>query len=163
MGFKFETLRETEKAILANIPYYEATNEHKKAHKQMFFECWIPKIVIEKGTAKDFVTRKREEIRCRNSYQRKFAAMPKSYETLGEYAPIKTPVRIEVVDEDKLAYTRKAMIEAIEERYGGTLLQLLNDEVGTKGEVSDEDMNTIRDLYLRKLPNVPNKQITIYK
>ena len=44
--FNFEALKETEKAIFAKVPYFEATSDGVKKHKQLFFECWIPKAVI---------------------------------------------------------------------------------------------------------------------
>ena len=164
MEFKFETLRETEKAVFAKVPYYEATNERKKSHKQMFFECWIPKIVLEKGKAKEFVIRKREELRCSNAYQRNMSGMPPSYQTFGEYAPIKTPVKIEVLDGDRFDREREAMIQEILKRYGGeSFRQLITDEVGTKGEVSDEDLKVMSDLWNFRLPKKHNKQVTIYK
>jgi hypothetical protein len=62
--FNFITLKQTEKAIFAKVPYFEATSDGVKKHKQLFFECWIPKAVIEKGVAKDFVIGKRNEKDC---------------------------------------------------------------------------------------------------
>ena len=84
--FNYEILKETEKAIFAKVPYYESTSEYKKAHKQLFYEGWIPKSIIEKNTVKSFVISQRNEKRLLNRYQRQ-CEMPISWNTLGEYAP----------------------------------------------------------------------------
>ena len=158
--FNFETLKETEKAVFAKVPYYEATSDAVKKHKQLFFECWIPKAVIEKGVAKDFVIGKRNKKRLTNSYQR-LCEMPHSWKTLGEYAPIKTAQKIEVIDSDKLA----ELIKFYENKYGANLRRLVIDGEGSNGCVSDEDEKIINQLEFPSMTKVyiPKKQITIYK
>jgi hypothetical protein len=92
--FNFEVLKETEKAIFAKVPYFESTCTSVKKHKQLYYECWIPKFIIEKGIAKDFVIGKRNEVRLSNPYQRR-CEMPNSWKTLGEYAPVKIEEKVE--------------------------------------------------------------------
>ena len=158
--FNFESIKETEKAIFAKIPYFETTSDGVKKHKQLFFECWIPKSIIEKGTAKDFVIGKRNEKRLSNSYQR-LCEMPHSWKTLGEYAPIKTAQKIKVIDYDKLA----ELIKFYENKYGANLRRLVIDGEGTNGYVSDEDEKIINQLEFPSMDKVhiPKKHITIYK
>jgi len=158
--FNFETIKETEKAIFAKVPYYEATSDGVKKHKQLYFECWIPKAVIEKGIAKDFVIGIRNKIRLSNSYQR-LCSMPESWKTTGEYAPTKTSQKIEVIDYDKLA----ELVKFYETKYGANLCRLVIDGEGTKGYVSDEDEKILNQLQFPSLSKnaVPKKQITIYK
>lgn len=43
--FNYEVLKETERAIFAKVPYFEATSDGVERNKQLFFECWIPKAV----------------------------------------------------------------------------------------------------------------------
>ena len=158
--FNYEALKETEKAIFAKIPYFEATSDGVKKHKQLFFECWIPKAVIEKGAAKDFVIQKRNTKRLSNSYQR-LGQMPISWQTLGEYAPIKTAQKIQIIDYDKLAQ----MIKFYENKYGANIRRLIIDGEGTSGVVSDEDEKIINQLEFPAMDKVhiPKKQITVYK
>lgn len=160
LQFNYEVLRESEKAIFAKIPYYEATSDEVKKHKQLFFECWIPKTIIEKGVAKHFVIGKKNEKRLSNPYQ-KLYEMPHSWKTLGEYAPIKTAHIHEYIDYDKL----KELVTFYENKYGAKLRTLLNDGEGSNGYVSDEDSKIILNLYFPDLnkDGVPKKQITIYK
>jgi hypothetical protein len=157
--FNFEALKETEKAVFAKVPYFEATPESVKKHKQLFFECWIPKSVLENGTAKHFVTEKRNEKRLSNSYQR-LCDMPTSWKTLGEYAPIKIAQEIEVIDYDKLA----ELVKHFENKYGATLRKLINDGEGKNGFVTDADDKIINELMFPSLNKfyTPKKQITIY-
>ena len=157
--FNFETLKETEKAVFAKVPYFEATPENVKKHKQLFFDCWIPKSVIENGTAKDFVIAKRNEKRLSNSYQR-LCDMPISWKTFGEYAPIKIAKKIEVIDYDKLA----ELIKHFENKYGANLRKLVIDGEGSTGYVSDEDEKIINQLEFPSitLACIPKKQINIY-
>ena len=158
--FNFEVLKETEKAVFAKVPYFEATHEGEKKHKQLYYECWIPKFVIEKGIAKDFVIAKRNEVRLSNPYQRR-CEMPNSWKTLGEYAPVKIEEKVEQIDEDKL----KEMVIFYEQKYGACLRRLVIDEEGENGYVSDEDQKIINSLeFPKKGKNcVPTKIITIYK
>ena len=158
--FKFEILKQTEKAVFAKVPYFEATSDSVKKHKQLFFECWIPKSVIEKGVAKDFVIGKRNEIRLSNKYQR-LCEMPHSWKTMGEYAPIKIAQKVEVIDYDKLA----ELIKFYETKYGANLRKLVIDGEGKNGYVSDEDEKIINQLEFPSMSklHVPKKQITIYK
>lgn len=158
--FNFEAIKETEKAIFVKVPYYEATSDGVKKHKQLFFECWIPKSVIEKGVAKDFVISKRNEIRLSNAYQR-LCKMPESWKTFGEYAPLKTAQKIEVIDYDKLA----ELIKFYENKYGANLRRLVIDGEGVNGYVSDEDEIIINQLEFPSINKVhiPKRQITIYK
>ena len=158
--FEYETIRESEKAVYVKVPYYEATSEYKKAHKQLFFECWIPKTIIAKGIAKDFVIGKRNEKRLSNSYQR-LCEMPNSWKTLGIYAPIKTKYFIEVIDEDKY----KELIKFYENKYGAELSRLVIDGEGKNGFVSDEDEKIINGLGFPNLekPYIPKKQEVRYK
>jgi hypothetical protein len=158
--FNFEALKETEKAIFAKVPYFEATSDGVKKHKQLFYECWIPKAVIEKGVAKDFVIRKRNEKRACNPYQR-LCEMPHSWKTLGEYAPIKTAQKIEVIDYDQLT----ELIKFYENKYGANLRRLVIDGEGTNGYVSYEDEKIIAQLEFPEMTKVhiPKKQITVYK
>ena len=158
--FNFEILKETEKAFFAKVPYFELTSDAVKKHKQFFYECWIPKVIIEKGVAKDFVIAKRNEKRLSNSYQR-LCAMPSSWKTMGEYAPIKVAEKIEVIDYEKL----KDLVKFYENKYGAELRRLVIDEEGSNGFVSDEDQKVINQLEFPNLNKVhiPKKQITIYK
>jgi hypothetical protein len=158
--FSFETLKETEKAIFAKVPYYEATSDAVKKHKQLFYECWIPKLIIEKGFAKDFVIAKRNEVRLSNAYQRR-CSMPHSWKTMGEYAPIKIAQKIETIDYDKLA----ELVKFYENKYGANLRRLIIDGEGDNGPVSKEDERILPQLEFPALnkPNVPKKQITIYQ
>ena len=154
--FNYEVVKETEKAIFAKVPYFQATLDTIKKHKQLFYECWIPKVVIEKGVAKDFVIKKRNE--------KKFCYwqnMPHSWKTLGEYAPIKTPQKIEIIDYDKLA----ELIKFYENKYGANLRRLSIDGEGSNGYVNDEDEKIIDQLEFPLLTkiHIPKKQITIYK
>lgn len=153
--FSYTILKETEKAVYASVPYYEETSEHIKKHKQLTFECWIPKVVLENGTAKHFVMSKRNEKRLQNSFQ-KMCDMPKSYNTFGEYAPVKKVQTIEVIDYDKLT----EMIKVYEVKYGASLRTIINDEIAT-----DEDYNIIKELEFPSIDKkyIPKKQITIYK
>ena len=157
--FNFEALKETEKAIFAKVPYFEATPEGVKKHKQLFFECWIPKSIIEKGSAKDFVIAKRNDKRLSNSYQR-LCEMPTSWKTIGEYAPIKIEKKVEVIDYDKLA----ELVKHFENKYGANLRKLVIDGEGSNGYVSDEDEKIINQLEFPSMTIacVPKKQITIY-
>ena len=158
--FEFEILKQTEKAVFAKVPYFEATSDSVKKHKQLFFECWIPKYIIDAGVAKDFVIGKRNEIRLSNKYQR-LCEMPHSWKTMGEYAPTKTAQKIEVIDYDKLA----ELVKFYETRYGANLRRLVIDEEGANGYVSDEDQKIINQLEFPSMSkvHVPKKQITIYK
>lgn len=158
--FNYEILKETEKAVFAKVPYFEATSEGVKKHKQMFYECWIPKSIIEKGIAKEFVIGQRNEKRLSNPYQR-LCSMPNSWKTLGEYAPLKEAQKIEVLDYDKLA----ELIKFYETKYGANLRRLVIDGEGSNGYVSDEDTNIINQLEFPSLTKtaIPKKQITIYK
>lgn len=159
MVFNFELLKETEKAIFAKIPYFEETSNTVKKHKQLFFNCWIPKSVIEKGVAKEFVIGKRNENRLSNRYQR-LSEMPSSWKTLGELAPEKIAQKIEVIDRYKLL----VLIKFYENKYGSDLRRLIIDGEGKNGCVSDEDEKIINNLEFPSLnkPNIPKKQITIY-
>lgn len=159
-NFKFEIIKESEKAIFAKVPYFEKTSNNVKKHKQLFFECWIPKSIIEKGIAKDFVIGKRNEKRLFNKYQ-KLYRMPDSWKTLGEYAPIKTAQKIEVIDYDKLA----ELIKFYENKYGANLRSLVINGEGTNGYISDEDEKILSQLEFPSLSkiHVPKKEITIYK
>jgi hypothetical protein len=96
-NFNYEIIKQTEKAIFAKVPYFETTSEGVKKHKQLFYECWIPKFIIDKGMAKSFVIAKRNEKRLSNPYQR-LCSMPGSWNTMGEYAPIKMHQKIEIID-----------------------------------------------------------------
>jgi len=158
--FNFEIVKETEKAIFAKVPYFKATSEYDKKHKQLFFECWIPKVIIQKGIAKDFVIGKRNEKRLSNSYQR-LCSMPESWKTLGEYAPVKRAQKVEVIDYEELT----KLIKFYENKYGANLRRLIIDEEGSNGYVSDEDAKVIRQLEFPSLSktHVPKKQINIYK
>lgn len=158
--FSFQVLKETEKAIFAKVPYFEATSDRVKKHKQLFYECWIPKAVIEKAVAKDFVIGKRNEKRLSNPYQR-LCEMPNSWKTLGEYAPIKVAQKIEIIDFDKLA----ELIKFYENKYGANLRRLVIDEEGINGYVSDEDQKIINQLEFPSITKVhiPKKKVTIYK
>lgn len=160
LEFQFELLKETDKAIFAKVPYYEVTNEEAKKHKQLFYECWIPKYLLEKGSVKDFVMAKRNEMRLTNAFQRK-QKMPESWKTLGEYAPIKNAHTLEVVDEEKV----KELVATLESKYGATFRTLLNDEVGSKGDVSQEDLKFLSALYSCSMTNTltPKKSKVIYK
>ncbi len=158
--FVFEILKQTEKAVFAKVPYFEATSDSVKKHKQLFYECWIPKSIIDAGVAKDFVIGKRNEIRLSNKYQR-LCEMPHSWKTMGEYAPTKTAQKIEVIDYDKLA----ELVKFYETKYGANLRRLVIDEEGASGYVSDEDQKIINQLEFPSISkvHVPKKQITIYK
>ena len=158
--FNFETLKETDKAIFAKVPYFEATHEGVKKHKQLFFECWIPKSIIEKGTAKHFVIGKRNEIRLSNPYQ-KLCKMPESWNTMGEYAPIKESQKVTVLDYDK----REELISFYENKYGANLRRLVIDQEGKNGYVSDEDVKILNSLEFPSLDKLytPKKQIIVYK
>lgn len=160
LEFQFELLKETDKAIFAKVPYFETTSDAVKKHKQLFFECWIPKAVIDKGIAKNFVIGKRNEIRLTNAFQRK-QKMPESWKTLGEYAPIKNAHNLEVVDEEKV----KELVQFYQDKYGASLRRLVIDGEGSKGCVADEDEKIINQLEFPSLKkiHVPKKQITIYK
>lgn len=158
--FAYEILKETEKAIFAKVPYFETTSDCVKKHKQLFYACWIPKSIIDKGIAKDFVIGKRNEIRLLNAYQRR-CEMPNSWKTMGEYAPSKTAEKVEVIDYDKVA----ELIKFYENKYGANLRRLVIDGEGSNGYVSDEDEKIINQLEFPSLTKVhtPKKQITIYK
>lgn len=158
--FKFEIISETENAFLANVPYFEQTSENVKKHKQLFYKCWIPKSVIHKGIAKDFVIRKRNELRMLNSYQRK-QKMPSSWLTLGEYAPLKSSHKLTVIDYDKLA----ELINSYQTKYGKSLRSLINDEMGVNGPIDDNELKVLNNLMFPSLEKegVPKKQIIIYK
>jgi len=157
--FNFETLKETEKAIFAKVPYFEKTANSVKKHKQLFFECWVPKAVIESGSAKDFVIKKRNEIRLSNAHQR-LSRMPSVWQTLGEYAPVKKAEKVEVIDYDKLT----ELVNFYENKYGANLRRLIIDEEGDAGVVSEEDQKIINQLEFASLEknSVPKKQITVY-
>lgn len=109
-GFSYEIIKETEKAVFAKVPYWEATSDYKKKHKQRFCECWIPKAVIEKGVAKDFVIGKKNEIRLKNAYQRAMYNMPECWRTMGEYAPVKTKIIVNEIDYKKLELLRAELM-----------------------------------------------------
>jgi hypothetical protein len=158
-NFNFETVKETENAIYAKVPYFETTSDGVKKHKQLFFECWIPKAVIEKGVAKDFVVAKRNEKRLSNRYQR-LCEMPHSWKTMGEYAPVKVAQSVEIIDWDKLA----ELVKFYENKYGSNLRRLVIDGEGTNGCVSDEDEKIINQLEFPSLAkiHIPKKKITIY-
>jgi hypothetical protein len=158
--FNYEVIKETEKAIFCKVPYFELTSEYKKAHKQLFFECWIPKSIIEKGIAKSFVIGKRNEKRLSNPHQR-LCEMPRSWETMGEYAPIKVAQKIETIDYDKLI----ALVKFYEHKYGETLRRLVIDGEGINGFVSDDDEKIIKQLEFPSLNKtyVPKKQEIRYK
>ncbi len=154
--FNFEILKETEKAIFAKVPYFEITSENVKSHKQLFYECWIPKSVIEKGTAKAFVISQRNEKRISNPYQKRII-MPQSWNTLGDYAPKKTAQKIEVIDEDKL----KLLVSSFEIKYGKSLRSLINGDE----EVSDDDYKVMVQIGFPSIQKefIPKKNLIIYK
>lgn len=158
--FNYKVLKETEKAIYVEVPYYEQTSEFKKSHKQLYYECWIPKSVISQGGAKNFVIGKRNELRLTNRHQ-KHCSMPSSWNTMGEYAPVKTKYTVEIIDEDKL----KEMVKFYENKYGACLRRLIQDGEGSNGYVSDEDEKIINNLEFPsiKKPFIPKKQETRYK
>lgn len=111
MEFKYETIRETEKAILAKVPYWEATNEDCKKHKQHFFECWLPKSAILSGAAYSVAFNKIEEKRLSNPYQRGLRLpTPEKYKTMGQYAPVKEKVVVMVVDIEKCDQLKKELM-----------------------------------------------------
>jgi hypothetical protein len=159
-NFNYEILKETEKAIFAKVPYFETTSEGVKKHKQSFYECWIPKFIIEKGMAKSFVIAKRNEKRMSNPYQR-MSSMPQAWNTMGEYAPVKVHQKIEIIDYDKLA----DLVKFYENKYGANLRRLVIDGEGSNGYVSDEDQKIINQLEFPSITKVhiPKKQISIYK
>jgi len=108
MEFKYEILKETEKAKFIKVPYWEQTTDDKKKNKQKFFECWIPNVVLaDSFKAKNFVINKKEEKRLYNGYQKAFYKMPISTKTLGEYAPEKTQSFYFVRDENKFEQMKK--------------------------------------------------------
>lgn len=87
--------------------------------------------------------------------------MPESWKTIGEYAPIKTAQKVDVIDYDKLI----ELITFYENKYGSKLMNLVNDEEGINGYVSIEDMKVINQIAFPSMDkdSVPKKQITIYK
>lgn len=157
--FNFQIIKETENAVYAKVPYFETTSQGVKKHKQLYYECWIPKSVIEKGVAKHFVISKRNEKRLTNPYQ-KMCNMPQSWNTMGEYAPTKTPQIVNEIDYDKLSEMRTYY----ENKYGAKFRTLCIDEEGDNGFVSEEDMEIINSLAFATLDkiHVPKKQVTIY-
>jgi hypothetical protein len=159
-NFNFEIIKETEKAVFAKVPYFETTSDIVKKHKQLFYKCWIPKAVIDKGIAKEFVIGKRNEIRLSNKYQT-LCKMPHSWKTLGEYAPVKSAQKIQVIDYYKLS----ELIKFYENKYGANLRRLVIDGEGNNGYVNDEDKKIINQLEFPALKNahIPKKYITIYK
>ncbi len=159
-NFNLEIIKETEKAVFAKVPYFETTSDSVKKHKQLFYECWIPKSVIDKGIAKEFVIGKRNEIRLSNKYQR-LCEMPDCWKTLGEYAPVKSAQKVQVIDYNKLS----ELIKFYENKYGANLRRLVIDGEGTNGYVNDEDEKIINQLEFPALTkaHIPKKYITIYK
>jgi hypothetical protein len=155
--FSHEVIKETENAVFAKVPYYEETNEYKKSHKQKFYECWIPKIVITSGNAKSFVFNKMNQTRLSNSYQKRQNA-PSSWNTIGTYAPLKVKQMIDIIDEEKF----QEIVKSFEEKYGSPLLKLLHVAKGSKGEVSEEDYQVIEGLTSRKKDHVPFKKEVRY-
>lgn len=109
--FQYETLKTSDKAVYAKVPYWEKTTDKQKKHKQLYYECWIPQSVIDKGTAKQFVIGKRNEMRLKNSYQRR-CNMPESWNTLGEYAPVKEKVIVQEIDMEKLVNLKLELMKA---------------------------------------------------
>ena len=161
MEFNYEILKETDKAAYIKVPYYEETSEYVKKHKQLFYECWIPKSILSGANAKAFVLGKRNEIRVSNPYQKRFCSMPNSWNTLGQYAPPKAAQIIDVFDDVK----HKELVRFYESKYGTTLRRLIIDMEGANGYVAEEDYSVISQLEFPSLkhPNVPKKQITVYK
>lgn len=157
--FNYEILKETEKAVFAKVPYYEKTSDSVKKHKQLFYECWIPKSIIEKNIAKEFIIKSKNEKRLSNPYQR-LCKIPESWQTIGQYAPIKKEQKIDVIDYDKL----NELIVFFENKYGSKLNKLIIDEEGINGYVSDEDQKIINQLGFPAINknDIPKKQITIY-
>ena len=160
MEFNYEILKETDIAAYIKVPYYEETSEYVKKHKQLFYECWMPKSILSGANAKAFVLGKRNEIMVSNPYQRR-RSMPNSWNTLGQYAPLKAAQIIDVVDDVKY----KELVKFYENKYGATLRRLINDVEGANGYVTEEDYPIIKELEFPSTnkPNVPRKQITIYK
>lgn len=157
--FNYEIIKETEKAVFAKIPFFEKTSDVKSKHKQLFYECWIPKTILDSGRAKEFVIGKRNEIRLSNPYQKR-CIMPISWNTIGEYAPTKDMSSREEVDFDRL----KELISFYEHKYGASLRRLSIDEEGTNGYVSDDDIKIITALEFPSLKNeyTPKKITTFY-
>jgi hypothetical protein len=158
--FNYEILKDTEKAVFAKVPYYEQTCEYTKSNKQLYYECWIPKSILDKGLAKTFVIGKRNELRLSNAYQRR-QQMPNSWNTMGEYAPVKQSYTIDVIDYDALA----KLISFYESKYGATLRRLIIDGEGTNGYVSDEDETIIKQLEFASISKefVPKRKQIMYK
>jgi hypothetical protein len=107
-AFNYEVVRQTDKAVLAKVPYWEETYENKAKHKQLYHEMWIPKYVIDKGDSytKSWVIQERDKVRRTNAYQNKFGKMPHSWNRMGEYAPEKIKQTRDVYDEDKIKLMR---------------------------------------------------------
>jgi hypothetical protein len=158
--FNFETIKETEKAVYAKVPYFEATSDAVKKHKQLYYECWIPKSIVTKGAAREFVIAKRNEVRLSNPYQKR-CSMPSSWATMGQYAPEKVSKQIEVIDDAGL----KDLISYYQQKYGASLSRLIIDGEGDNGAVSKEDERILPQLEFPALnkPSVPKKKITIYQ
>jgi hypothetical protein len=112
--FNYDILKETEKAVFVKVPYWESTNHFTKKHKQLWFECWVPKVLLTKTFVdiKNFVIATKEKICKTNSYQKVLYTMPSSFNTMGEYAPDKTKEIVEEIDYDKLNILRRELMTA---------------------------------------------------
>lgn len=168
MDFAFEKIKETEKAIFAKVPYWEATGEDKKKHKQLYYECWIPKSIIAAGAAKDFVIKNRNEARVKNAYQKHFHKMPVSWNTMGELAPEKIKEVVEQIDSKKLAELRSNLMG----KYGATSYDrdLINSPLPNVSE-EDSDLAIVYrspvfpEQYAEKMKDdrIPKIKVTYYR
>ena len=101
--FQYTTIRETNLAVFAKVPHWEATPESNRKNRQKWYMCWIPKSVLQEGDLngiRNFLIRRYKEEKVLD-YYRRFTNVPDSFKTLGELAPAKTAVIIEVKDDKK--------------------------------------------------------------
>lgn len=155
----YEVLKETEKATFIKIPYWEQTNDRVKKHKQLFYECWVPKSILNSDRMSAFILTEREKNRLKNAYQRKLP-MPASWNTLGQYAPEKKSIVVEEIDYDKLDTLRKElMLKYDVEHYDKDFF------ISPSNSVTDEVTDLARSYRNPKItdPVIPKKKVTYYK
>lgn len=159
--FNYEILKQTDKAVYAKIPYWSSTGKYTKKHKQLWYESWIPKSVLASGddTAKDFVLSQRKEKYAKSGFG-KFTKYNKDWDTLGEYAPVKTERKVQVVDENK----RKEIISAAEKKYGTSYRNIIHNG-DVDGVITDKEYKILVALEYPKVSNplVPTKTETLWE
>ncbi len=166
-SFTFDVIKETEKAVYAKVPYWKPTPSNKPKHEQLFFECWIPKTVLESDYYKllNFVMRKKDEHRRQNAHQNRMPT-PDYYHNMGQYAPEKVCEERVIVDQDKL----RKVVRKFTDQFGtNDMVYLMVHQWNkrTNQPLSEEDLKLVAFYYQASKhmddPRIPTVKIKLYK